>query len=481
MVSTLVTTWQMRGGRLVKAGSPGRGTTVVGRKKSLSISVSPVVGGSSAPPVPYPTYTDYPAVDWTTLDTQYSSRNLNSWAELPNMSTVLRSLSSRAYVKLPDGFRGKISNFNSGGTQFGVFAPNCMGMWGNGPNKAVIWMEPNSSTMAANIPVQSGGSTTTGNGIDGASNPYTMMRLGPMNSSTNAAVHNYGFAMCGTDQPVNSNGEPHMYSGLMAYMGSGSTDEWLTICGVPGDWNSPPGETFQYAMYRTKTRSWARFVEIDGLNVPGVSTGGNPTDFNGTAGGRQVGSAVGNNGALDIVFEDLYVHDTYIGGPTVSGAGGPDGTVCQNPTFTRMRSHRNANHGPHAGQNSGGKTFGGFNIEGTLGTILLDQPDFRMSNEQTYQKEHVSIANMLGDATVIINEPRWDSPLFGSSSGFVSATNGCFIFKIPDSYPFAGQANSQRSTPQVTVLGQPLQVVHRFAGQGWPSGLNPATQMIYVH
>lgn len=479
-MSRLVQTWQVRGGRLVKPGSPPRGNGVQSRTRSGLVSV--LVAGTTPAPLPFPTYTDYPLRQWADLDSQYSVRNLNSWDELPDVSAVLRSMTSRAYVELPEGFRGKIVDFNSGGTSYGVYAPNCMGMWGRGPEKAVIRIEPMSSTKAGNIPQQTGGSTQLGNGVDGASNPYTLIRLGPMNSGTDAAVHNYGFALCGTDQPPQLSGEPHNYSGMLAYMGTGSTDEWLTICGVPGDWNSPPGETFQYAMYKNKTQSFSRFMEIDGRNETGVADGSAPPrDFTGT-GGRQVGAAVGNNGSINPTYEDLYCHDAYIGGPTISGAGGPDGTICQGATFVRLRAHRNANHGPHAGQNSGGKTFGGFNIEGTLGTVLLDQPDFIMSNQQTYQKEHISIANMLGDlSNLTINEPRWESPLFGSQSGWVNATNGAFIFKIPDNYPFAGDTNSQVSPPTVIVNGVQLQVAHRYKGQGWPSGVNPATHMIYVH
>jgi len=71
-----------------------------------------------------------------------------------------------------------------------------------------------------------------------------------MNSSTVAAVHCYGWTLAGTDQPDGPNGEPHNYSGLVDYFGTNSTYSHMKVLGVPGDWGSPPGETFQFASYR---------------------------------------------------------------------------------------------------------------------------------------------------------------------------------------------------------------------------------------
>lgn len=451
---------------------------------TASVHINANVGGTTVAPAPFPTYTDYPLVEWTTLDPSYASRNLNNWAELPEMSTILNKLTFRAYVHLPEGFRGKITDFKSQGTPYGCYAPNCMGLWGHGPEKAVIRMAPMSSTVAALVPLQGAGNA---NG-DGTSNPYTMMRLGPMNSSVSAAVHNYGFAMFGTHQPdqlanpdkAGTTQHPHNYSGYQDYMGSGSTTVWCVFGGVQGDWQSPPGETFVAAMLRSKTQCFMDYCEFTGFTEGDVAHGANPTDYLGTSflESERVSGGVGCNAAVNPTFRWCNFHDFFVsGGPIVSGAGGPAGALCIGGTMVQNKSWYNANHFPTS---TPGKQFGGLNNEGCIGPqqLLYDQPDIRLGPYQnTLQNYHVFLGNWLQDhPDIVINKPIIQG--IGSPAGtFITSNNGALYVGMPVTY--SGQPNKQVTPPTVIgVNGNVLIARERAAGAGMPSNVNPATEYV---
>ncbi len=410
----------------------------------------------TAPP-PYPTYTDYPVIEYATLWADaMAGLPVNQRTPMSgpgsNVGQVLGSMDSFAYVRLPDGFEGELIDFSFFGV-YALYAPKCMGIWGpsSDPSRAIIRFKEMSSTQASAVPPQTDGDA---NG-DGTSNPLTLMRLGPCNSSTVAAVHCHGWTLAGTDQPDGPNGEPHNYSGLTDYYGTNSTYNCMKIMGVPGDWNSPPGETFQFASYHA-TGSTYEYMEVDGYNEAG----------------RQVGGGVGNNASNDVTFKNCNFHDAYVsGGPIFSGAGGPNGTMCRDVKSINVRSYNNAN---HIVPNPGGKNFGGLNHEGVYGSVLHDHPEIFLDNQAVLQNRHVFIGNTQVDCPdFVINEPEWHPEL-----GYPAATNGAFTVGVPVNY--AGTTNKQTTYPTVIKNGVTLQPVLRAPGAGWPSGVNPATQYIVI-
>jgi hypothetical protein len=449
MSSVAVEDWVKVNGRLVRFGRTGRGTSTGGGG-----------GGTTIPsPVPYPTaaggdfatgkMATYPIKTWESIDPNFRTRT-----GLPNVGSILQAVSSRCYVELPEGFEGELVDFGVGnGTNYSCFAPNIMGIWGKGPDSAIIRMKTMSSTKASTVPPQTDGDA---NG-DGTSNPLSLMRLGPMNSSVSAAVHNYGWTLAGTDQPDGPNGEPHNYSGYTDYMGDGSTTTFMRFLGIPGDWNSPPGETFQLAALRTKVGgSLFRFVEVDGFNEAG----------------RRVGGGVGQNGSMNVTYEDCNIHDSYVSaGPIYSGAGGPNGTMCTNAIVRRCKIWHNAN---HVYPNPGGKAFPALNFEGIQGSVYIDQPDIILDLPQQIQSPHVHIGNTQVDVPdFTINEPEWHT-----EAGYPTSTNGAFMVRMPKTY--AGVANKQVTPPTIIKNGVTLKPVYRAPGAGWPSGVNPATQFIII-
>jgi hypothetical protein len=461
-------TWTVRGGRLVRLNRAPRGNQQRVTKSGI-LSVSVHTGGTEVPPLPYPNYTDYPTVNWIDIDTSYPLRNLNSWAELPDMSTILRALPSKVYVKMPDGFRGMWVDFKSGGTQHGILAPNCMGLWGNGPGKAVIRMKPMSSTQVASIPQQS----TKG------VNPLISMRLGPASPTVNAGVHCYGLAFGGTDQPNQpdtGNGlgaHPHSYHGIRSYWETGATYDWMEIFGIPGDYGAPPGETKAHTFYRGKARNYMRFVNVSGFQERNVGTGGAPTDFTADW-GRMCGTGIASFGSEDPYYESVNIEDCYVSGaPDTSSAGDPiTGTMTHNATWKNCRSNNNGN---HFYPNPGGMNYRAANMEGAYGTILYDRCDFgRMDNQDKLQNAHLFIGNGQVDVpNITVFEPKWDRTTPGS---YPTASNGVFIVIMPHTYD--GQLNKQVTPPTLIVGGRTLTPVFRdvYLGQGWPSGMNPLTQ-----
>jgi hypothetical protein len=379
-------TWTVRNGKVVRLNRPPRGNQQ-SATKTTTLTVH--VGGTSIAPLPYPSYTDYPTVDWTTLDTSYASRNLNLWAELPDVDAILRAMPSRAYVKLPDGFRGKYRDFKSGGSLHGILAPNCMGLWGNGPDKAVIRMEPMTSTKVSSVPLQS----SKGN------NPLIAMRLGPASPTVTAGVHCYGFAFGGTDQPLFSGqgnslpAHPHPYHGIRSYYETGATYDWMEIFGFPGDRNSPPGETKQHTFYRGRARNSMRFCHVSGFQERGIGDGSAPpTDFTADW-GRMCGSGIASFGSEDPYWESVNTEDCYVSGaPDTSSAGDPiTGTMTHNATWKNCRSNNNGN---HFAPNPGGMSYKAANMEGAYGNILYDRCDFgRMDNQVKLQNAHLFIGN----------------------------------------------------------------------------------------
>jgi hypothetical protein len=380
-----------------------------------------------------------------------------------NVGKVFASMTSRAYVRLPPPvggveWFGEIVDFAQAGV-YGVYAPNCMGIWCH-PSDIPTWddstrtlsggpiirMRTMSSTKAASVPVNQGVG-------DGQTNQLALMRLGPSGGGGGYSTHCYGWTLAGTDQPTGPNGQPHSYNGLVDYFSASATFRLMKIMGVQGDWNSPPGETFQFSTYRTSNPTY-EFLEINGFNEAG----------------RQVGGGVGGNGASNVTYRHCNFHDSYVsGGPIFSGAGGPSGAMCSNVSVYDCWSHHNAN---HVIPNPGGKNFPALNHEGVFGSTLHDHPDLMMDNMATYQAPYVFIGNtQVNQTNFVINEPNWHPEL-----GTVPGTNSAFWIQIPAVY--AGVTNTQTTIPTVIKNGVTLTPVIRAPGAGWPAGVNPSTQFI---
>lgn len=410
---------------------------------AASASPSPVTGT-----VPYPSYTDYPTITYATLWSQVmaatpANQRTPMTGSGSDVGQVLRGMTSAAYVVLPAGFVGELVDFTDI-NYYSVYAPKCMGIWGpsSDPSQAIIRLRPMSSTQASVVPTQSSKNT----------NQLTLMRLGPSGGGVTAAVHCYGWTLAGTDQPNGPNGQPHNYNGIVDYHGANSTYQCMKILGIPGDWNSPPGETFALNSYNTNGSIYEE-VEVDGYNEAG----------------SQVGGGVGMNGAVNIQIINCYFHDSYVSGTTFSGAGGAAGTVSQNISTVNHKTWHEAN---HVVPNTGGKDFPGINHEGVSGYVHHDHPDIKLDNFATLQSPHVFVGNLQDNVSdFVINEPNWHPEL-----GYPGATNGAFVVSVPQTY--AGSPNSQTTYPTVIKNGITLQPVIRPAGQGWPSGVDPTTQYI---
>lgn len=351
----------------------------------------------------------FPTVDYATLAQPGDTFN-----------QALNRLTSPARVRVPAGLY-EIVNFTQGGGVYGCYAPLCQGIIGAGIDKTIIQLRPGSSTKANLVPVQSTKTT----------NPLTMMRL------AKGQVISSGFTISGTEQPVDPNtGLPHLYGGWTQYMGNGSHVSDVKVTGIPGDWNSPPGETFANNAYRDVDTVFER-VEVDGWiwlwtkNPDGSLTR--------TKGRRVGGSPLGGNASTRLTIRDCYFHDSYVSMLTNSFTGDPfTGAPSVDYTTERVRVENNGNT-----STAGGKKASGMNHEGVNGNITHRYPTIVLTGTAY---PHFAFNNGQADAQIEIIEPTW--------SGGPSWANGCLVMEIGDTY--VGQPNKQVSRPRVVKNGVEL-------------------------
>jgi hypothetical protein len=390
-----------------------------------------------APPSLYPALPDLPTYNLVDL---YQSGD--------KFMDVVKRMPSRRHLVLPDGYESELVGFSEGNSTIAAYHPNLRGIYGPGKDKAQLTLRPMSSSEAsrATITSQASGGTTQ----------LTLMRIGLMQgTAADRQSVLYGFTLNGTDQAVmaESENQPHRYQGINIYGGINSVMRNVKVTGVPGHWNSPPGETFQIQGYKDRgTKLYD--VEVDGFNVAGRRVGSSP---------------FGGNNTIDSEIVDLYGHDGYVSGLTWSFAGSHTNidSASSNVITRRAKMHWNANH-----TLAGGKRFTGINHENVMGFVRHYNPEFHIANMTEWNVGHVAINNYLNDNPDIqIIEPVWfESP---------PRNNGCFTITIQKSY--AGGPQAQTSVPRVIKNGVELIPYHIYAPPGSMLPVDPAKHFVVCH
>jgi hypothetical protein len=434
--------------------------------RNVSSGTEPLAGIPS-----YPTYTNYPKVNyadlWAAAPNTVTMSDGSTQTKGPlrgpgsNVGIVLRSLSYRAYVVLPPKLNGVswsgevVGNNDVNG--YGVYAPNVIGIWCHPTDVPTVTFDPSGHINIANGPIirQKAGScvgSDSTSGKNGGNALQACMRLGPYGGAGSGAVHMYGWTLAGTDQDIDpSTGLLRATSGIVDYYSTDSTWEVFKVLGFIATWNAPPGETFQLNSFRCNNCTYS-FIETDGFNEAGERRGG----------------AFGFFATNDIHFNDCYFHDASASGWTGGASGNVEtGTASYNMTATRVYSWNNANHRPTSGQN-----FSLFNAEGVVGTAVFNQCDFKPTwpklHGTTTWRNLVGFYSLIADCKVTFIDTNWHIGEYGS------AINGAFGFDMPASY--AGGTNLQVTVPTFKVNGVTLTGRKFVSGQTY----NPATEFVYT-
>jgi hypothetical protein len=399
------------------------------------LNLPPVV----VPPTPpkYPALPDLPAY-----------RLVDLYQPGDSFMDVVKRMPSRRHLVLPDGYEGELDGFAEGNNTIAAYHPNLRGIYGPGMSKASLTLKRKSSTAVQRqqITPQSSGGTTQ----------LTLLRIGAFQGTdAERQCVLYGFTLNGTDQEVmaESENQPHRYQGINVYGGVDSVVQNVKVTGVPGHWNSPPGETFQIQGFRDR-RTRVYDVEVDGFNIDGRRVGSSPFGGNNTVGSEVV---------------DLYGHDGYVSGLTYSFSGSetnPD-AASKDIITRRVRMRANANH-----TLTGGKRFTGVNHENALGYVRHYESEIQMVNMTEWNVGHMAFNNALFDNPDIqIIEPTWfESP---------PRNAGCFTITVQKTY--AGVTQKQTTMPKVIKNGRELEPFHITAPPGSVLPINPATHYVVCH
>lgn len=347
------------------------------------------------------------------------------------LAGALRRLTTPTAVRMPAGLF-EIIDFSY--SLYGVLATNCLGLLGAGVDKTVIQIRPGSSTHVSDVPVQGSGTT----------NQLSLIRLSKDHIVTR------DLTISGTDQPVDPHtGVPHLYNGFVHYMTTGSQFYNVKVTGIPGDWNSPPGETFAINCYKD-TDTVLTYSEVDGFQYLYTNSFNPDGTLQRTKGRRVGGSPCGCNNSHNNTDRGANYHDSLVSGRTFSfsGTSSSMGAATIGVTTKNMRIDRNANW-----TLASGKKFSGVNHENVYGTVLHDHVDIRMQDVSRWDQVHMTFNSKLGDnADITINEPTW----YESYPKF----NGMFSIKTsPNTY--AGAPQTQLTPPVVVKNGiqlTPVQV-----------------------
>jgi hypothetical protein len=236
---------------------------------------------------------------------------------------------------------------------------------------------------------------------------------------------------------------------------AGSYIEAIKITGVPGNWNSPPGECFQGNSWNCVNLRIG-YIEVDGYqytwtkNASGVyvsTRSANPVG----------GSPFGGNGSNGIQIDKAYLHDAFVSGPTFYR--------CSNVVTNSLESTRNANW-----SSGDGRDFPGINHEQNSGTFVHNNP---VTNVQG-SAAHVYAAGITGSIKLTINNPSW--------SGGDSRGKGAYIVVIPNKY--AGGNSSQLVSDVVVndANGKPMNYFD--AGVAWanpvPANIDKSKTFVLV-
>lgn len=390
-------------------------------------------GVSSAAAQDYGPLPDLPTVSYASL---YQSGD--------TVVDVIGRMTANAVISLPAGFDEDITDFSMAGV-YGLYAPYLKGFVGQGQTQARLRMKPNSSTKASLVPAQGNGGT----------NQFSMIRPGGGSSVSDQTLF-YGLTIEGTDQPASANneGRPHNYHGVQIYYGHGARFEKVLMKGIPGSWNSPPGETFNFAGYKD-VDTVVNDCEVDGINSAGSQVGGSP---------------FGGNNSVGMVLNDCYFHDSYVSSLTFSIAGSSTtdyNTTSRNITTNRCRIWHNGNH-----ILASGKRFTGINHENVQGFVRHNQPDIIVDNMTEWTATHMSFGNAIADNTDIrIIDPVWH----GTGP---TRNSGCFTIGYNVNY--GSGANLQTTAAYVELNGVALTPIHTYSNSGTIAA-DPAKNYIITH
>jgi hypothetical protein len=203
-----------------------------------------------------------------------------------NINTVLAKPALVGKIlKLPAGVF-EVSNFQ---TTAAIHVPaGVKGIVGSGYD-TIIRIKANTSTYAKSVPAQSTGQT----------NPLNVLK---MNDGLAPQVLSH-FWLQGTEQG-------HLYNGISVGKSKpGSSVSNVLITGIPGNSNTPPGETFGLNWWRGSD-SITRDVEVDGYRWTGNT-------YSTRVKGPSVGSSgFGYNSHDRAKLYNVYVHDHTYGMPT---------------------------------------------------------------------------------------------------------------------------------------------------------------------
>lgn len=391
----------------------------------------------------------------------YTLSQLGVSSSETNMQTIVNAFNAKGFtglIQLPgNGWVGNIPSF--GMSNQGINAPaRLQGLLGDisgGTLNTRIQMASNVMTSAQITASTTGSGSTTIFGYQCAQNVTQYIA---------------GINWVGADQQAASDGttgsgkvSPVRWGGFQWYRaGANSIFQNCLLQGWGrANATSPPGEIGAWNEAHTTGLIFRR-VEQDGM-LPG-KTGSDPWG----EGWRRSGGIQWNN-AAGFLMEDVYSHDAWTSGVTISFTSTPT-TSSQSHDYTirRLQTKNNSGHGSSTvtGQNSG--AFRPLNLEFNYGTNHIRQPHFSSpawsGGDYSHIKMWISTTNFAGGAyyadpntQTYVYQPKWDdaNPLDnGCFSIYLGSTSNNASYKKPIVYlTGAADSTANPATPYYCRVG----------------------------
>jgi hypothetical protein len=270
---------------------------------------------------------------------------------------VLAKVPAGKQLTFPAGIF-EFSDFTQLNGQVGISIPsNILGIAGSGVDQTIFRMKPGTSTVASKVPPQSSAPATN------------QLYLMDLTGGTGQRLE--GFTLEGTNQN-------HLYNGLRVW-GTNPTLADVKVTGIPGDNNSPPGETFAINVYNG-TGMIGNRIEVSGIRTSdGVNVGASP---------------FGYNSASNSTLTDCYFHDNWTS------------------TFTFWQSHDITTYNTRSlnnGSGTGVHHAHGINHERSY-NITHWNPTVKINHDAPISNDgyHMSMNNDLRDGSLVVHNPTWD-------------------------------------------------------------------------
>jgi hypothetical protein len=391
----------------------------------------------------------------------YTFSDLGLSTSVTNMQTIVDALPGPGIIQLPgNGWVGTIPNFSHHGSNFGIYQANLCGLLGvisGGTINTQVQMAGNAFTNTQ--------LTTTENYVRGSGT--TQIDCYHINNTS--AHYIAGINFVGADQQTvqdySGNG-PAVHGGFnLNNAGANSVFQNCLLQGFGrADDTEPPGEVGNWSEAHTVGFTMRR-CEIDG-RLP--NTGSDPYGMDWRRGG-----GIQWNAANGFLVEDVYHHDTWTSGFTVSFTGTPSGTGSESHDWTTRGLHveHNSNHGTSSVTNQNSGSFRPINMEFNYGTIHHYQPYLNSDGwGGTNAHIRVWVASTSNGWTsdpnmqVYIHQPQWDTS--GPGDG------GCFSV-----YMDGLSANSSANLPIVYLTSDetnPATAYHASGSNVVPGNITPA-------